>query len=464
MFYVDGKRSDTLDTILSPMNEAYFGKSPELLAIEKKIGEVRNEYDSDHLSVNSSKELRDLSRMIADFFGFKEFYLAVDMTGNFNAYTYPISNMIGAGNPKKYVILSKNGYKYSKDAGYSMMIYIHKGLFFNDKITNGEILAVLLHEIGHNFQASLNDVSLGFSYVQRAIAAILLPVYILLDIPQGSFKASASLTKVTRDAFIDTLNNWRKNNPSLIRAYDTAANIVKSVLGIGFMALDTIATVQQWFNPIGVFANAFYRLVNTVTNPQFILDLPSILIGFKNESLADNFATIYGYGPELSSGHKKMRDLDFGILNRQTIRNMPFLGSYTDFLNIPSLMIYSIIDPHPDYAFRVNDQIKLLKNELKKDKNMPPRMKADINHQIAEIEKTLKDFTDVNQRGFEYSNSLANLSLVMFGGDWRSFLANGNTRDFDRLYDYAQKNTLKKQAEDKERIKDKSVISKVKFR
>ena len=106
MFYVDGKRSDTLDTILSPMNEAYFGKSPELLAIEKKIGEVRNEYDSDHLSVNSSKELRDLSRMIADFFGFKEFYLAVDMTGNFNAYTYPISNMIGAGNPKKYVILS----------------------------------------------------------------------------------------------------------------------------------------------------------------------------------------------------------------------------------------------------------------------------------------------------------------------------------------------------------------------
>ena len=230
------------------------------------------------------------------------------------------------------------------------------------------------------------------------------------------------------------------------------------------MALDTIATVQQWFNPIGVFANAFYRLVNTVTNPQFILDLPSILIGFKNESLADNFATIYGYGPELSSGHKKMRDLDFGILNRQTIRNMPFLGSYTDFLNIPSLMISSIIDPHPDYAFRVNDQIKLLKNELKKDKNMPPRMKADINHQIAEIEKTLKDFTDVNQRGFEYSNSLANLSLVMFGGDWRSFLANGNTRDFDRLYDYAQKNTLKKQAEDKERIKDKSVISKVKFR
>jgi hypothetical protein len=463
LFYVDGKRSDTLDTILSPMNEAYFGKSPELLAIEHKIGEVRYLYNTNFIKVNSSKEMRDLGRMFGDFFGFKEFYLAVDMTGSIDSYTYPISNMIGAGNPKKYVELSKNGYKYAKDAGYSIMIYLHKGLFFNDEFSDGEILAVILKEIGHNFQASLNNVSLGFSYVQRALTIVTLPFAIIDDVAHGSTKHTASLTKPTRDAFISILKDWREKHPELIVAYDVASNLVKTILGVAYVCSDLVKNVLNMFNPLNVFTNALEKVIKVVTKPKFLFGLPSYFVGFKNDTLADNFATVYGYGPELSRALKKKTDLDSGLVDRQIIRGTPLLGAYYDLLTLPSVLISDIIDSTPNNAFRVNDQIKFLKNELRNDKDMPPRMKADIEHQIKDIEETLRQVTDYKQRGFEFTNAARNLALIMFGGDWRGFLVTGNTKDFDKLYDYAETNSARKREFEKSSFA-RSAVSAVKMK
>lgn len=56
---------------LQAINEVYFGKTKEILAIEKQLDLVRNKYMNRYLTnvfVNNDQDLLKLNRMIEDYF------------------------------------------------------------------------------------------------------------------------------------------------------------------------------------------------------------------------------------------------------------------------------------------------------------------------------------------------------------------------------------------------------------
>ena len=419
-------------------NEAYFGKIPKLLSIEKKIGNLRKKYKNTPENINSSKELIDISNDFADLFGFKEFYLSVKMEGVMNAATYPIDLCIGSGNPAKWVKVSKDGFRYSKEAGYVSVIYVNKGLIFDSDITDGEIVAIILHEIGHNFQSSLNGIVRGFSYVNQVINVILLPIIILQSIPSGQFQTPYMMFKSTRKLFVDTINSLKKNHPEMVKAYNACSNLINTMLGLIGVSLDSYAIVTMMLNPIAAIQSVVSTLIRKIANPTFASEISNIIIGVKKESLSDNFVSTYGYGAELSSGLRKMKDKDMGYIDRTIFRNMGFIGQYMDLLLLPQKVLLGMLDPHPTTEFRINDQIKYLERELQKEK-LPPSIKKEIKSQISEIKKQIDLYTDSKQKGFFFTNKVAQMTLAMCGGDFRGFVAHGNGEDFDKLVDISEK-------------------------
>lgn len=75
------------------INEVYFGKTPELMAIEKQLDVFRNKYMGRYvfnMSVNSDEDLLKFDRMMEDFFGFGCFTLHVHNQAACNAFTLPV--------------------------------------------------------------------------------------------------------------------------------------------------------------------------------------------------------------------------------------------------------------------------------------------------------------------------------------------------------------------------------------
>lgn len=98
--------------------------------------------------------------MIADYFGFKycDFNLSNDSLAN--AYCFPISTGIctGAVTFQDKLRQTKEGLKAGeKMSGCSVYIRATTGLWCNQDITDAEVLAVILHEIGHNFHSNRNS-------------------------------------------------------------------------------------------------------------------------------------------------------------------------------------------------------------------------------------------------------------------------------------------------------------------
>ena len=123
-----------------------------------------------------------------------------------------------------------------------------------------------------------------------------------------------------------------------------------------------------------------------LTNPINILNLVS---GYTNEKISDNFATMYGLGDDLSSALLKM-EKNGPVPTVGLIKKIPLLGWIHDISNIPFMVFITFLDPHPETAGRVANQIKYLKNELKKH-DLDPKTKREIQSDLDKLEKTVNE-------------------------------------------------------------------------
>ena len=82
------------------LNEVYFGKTKEMLAIENQLDKFRNKYLGKYVfntHVNSDPELLKFNRMIEDYFGFGCFACHIINQMLVNAFTAPIDYRIDVG-------------------------------------------------------------------------------------------------------------------------------------------------------------------------------------------------------------------------------------------------------------------------------------------------------------------------------------------------------------------------------
>lgn len=377
------------------VNEAYVGKTNLLQKIEEQIGIVRMNLDRNKPFDNNPEVLK-LNRLFEEQFGMQIFAFHMDPHKEMNAYTRTLCthfDIAGKINyPKSVVIDRKNGFRFKSGNNFCIQVVVYFGLLGNPDFTDGEILAIILHEIGHNFADFIdNKIKLQTINIMEAWKAVLLQNAILSSLPIVTIPL----------AIIDYKNNIKRNTNDFANQRAQSNQKKQSKISARINGLNArigdfindLSDVISAYNPIRqAIAKSSIKVRNLYKDE--LTKSAKESLDRRNEIIADKFAGIYGYGVELASAFQKMGD--YVSRSKEWINKLP--GG--EKVNRTWEEIYKDInefDCHPHTIQRINENIKLLKNELTLQ-DMDPKMKAVIIKQIKDMEDIVKDIaTKVNK-------------------------------------------------------------------
>ena len=155
------------------LQEVYFGKSINIQRIEDLLTAIRNKYKDEGVKapalvvnkVNRDPMMLKVTDLIKDQFNFKEVIFTIRHDNELRAYTicYVSSNKSllsldqkSQEELKDSVILTQDGPIFNhKNLHPNMLIVFSTGILFSDTISIPELMAALLHEIGHAFSKSI---------------------------------------------------------------------------------------------------------------------------------------------------------------------------------------------------------------------------------------------------------------------------------------------------------------------
>jgi len=373
-------------TIRHIVQEAYYGKSKELILIEKELDKVikaiKRETNASALNkskdtntINNSDSVKMVNMLFKKAFGVKDFILTFYTGSQFipnnmsmNAYTLPQTLTVFHHDWKK------GGMRANAD-NLIVNVHVDKLLIVNCDFTAEELMGIILHEIGHNFDAS----------IFKLIAHNLPPIGVMLDkeikvnypqlllqnIVSGIYK-ELGIGKLY-SAIQGFIENLLEKAPGLQKFIDFVSNTTASLSYI-------YGTILF---PVNVITNAGVLFKNRL--------LRFDLFGYAGEKYSDSFATAYGYGNGLSTAMTKMEKRTF-IKGVDEIRKIPVANVVFDLAETTARIVTFGVDCHPDEAIRILSQLKKMKRDIK-DPSIPSSVRKQLESDIVEQEKILKKFT-----------------------------------------------------------------------
>ena len=394
-------RSDFNNLILPSdlVNEAYVGKSETLLDIESKIHDLRSKVTMFNAS-STSKEVLEINRLFEKQFGMDIFALKLDKDPSINAYTYTIGRRFDMMNKKMRDFVVGNpqsGYRFAPGNGLAVIMHINVGLLTDERFTDGDIVAVMLHEIGHNFADCIYD-KLAFynADLMKQYKSVLIAstVYyaILSCIPILGLFAVPDLIDTAKQ--YDLYNNEKQAKKEKKTQKKPRTNRVSEFLGgVGASIRSTYdlinAVIDRLFSD-----NEYIKAWKTVNKDE--TKVMKDHIDRQNEVIADKFPAIYGYGIEISHCQVLFKD----IINSRVYQATEKLGDWAHMRNDEYEEVLFDIndwDVHPNAIQRINASLNTLKAEVKKD-DIDPKIKKEIELQISEIEALVKQFVDETKK------------------------------------------------------------------
>lgn len=373
-------RQFDLDTEIQTYDEAYFGKSKELQQMEECISKLKQEYQDAILNfgnIERNPNWQQLRKLLEDKFGFYSLSLILLRESVPNAYTLPVSCTIdGAAKMSKYAMVDMKGLKYNKNCKCCTLCYITDTLFFNEKLTAGETLSILLHEIGHNF----DEVCYKHLCAFNVIDSIFYGLYVLMLHPLQFYNAFLLFTGGRR-IFSQFMNSIQGS--MLWVFFDVISNLISVPVGIYYKIVFPIA------KPLIYGLSTLYNLIDPLTPLIVACD------GYQKEQFADKFVAMHGYGPEYASAMGKMEDEinNFGI--QWAINRIPIVAHFYQAITVVTGFLgKSRIDPHPDYAARMMAIMNVIETDLDKDKSIDAKTKQQAKKDIARIRQNIKNYLD----------------------------------------------------------------------
>jgi Zn-dependent protease with chaperone function len=393
--------------------DVYFSKTPELLKMEQIIDDIRTKISKERNVKKLHSETRELGNSIAKYFGFAACninlgildsglmaILAYDaitkgktsqlsmalMAFMPNAFTFKSMATVNRFIPFDNSVIENTGkqikYKNPTIAGI-LDITITTPLFADTALTSGEILSILLHEIGHNFYRG----SLSAKLVAACQSAFDLPVILLMkllnllrnNMPDEMYEKIFGGINRLMMSVINTFNIFRKSTIKSAKEFE-------AIMGISVIPGLVRYILEQ---------------VNSILG--FVVSLPTKIMsmiamdGSAEEKFCDDFAAMHGYGPELASGIAKLGM--YGVRDKRTFldtqnklnKDKPL--SADDYLLIAAFTsnyilegfveLINIADPHPSNKARPKHVIEGLKRLKAKTKD--PAIIAKIDRDIKEI-------------------------------------------------------------------------------
>ena len=261
--------------------------------------------------------------------------------------------------PNRYPILgivTDNGF-YDKSRSINMYIFITLGLI--TYLSAEEIMAVLLHEFGHNIDPALVDIQ----YTRTNI-----------------------LSKYLTDREKDLTRPEKKIASDMKHNFDT---IITPILIVGGLLGIVIWFIKSLFNKSNDMIDVENPEYQIEMRIQKIKDLikkdPEFNRQGYSEAFADNFARMYGYGPEVLSGIQRISK-DFDRKRRSRLKTEIDRQRAIMFITESSMK-----SKHRTQLHRVHSLINESKIDLQ-DPNIPPKVKKDIESDLKELEIILDSY------------------------------------------------------------------------
>ena len=344
-------------TNLQVVVEAYAGKPREFIDCEGYIKEIIKEINEDHSSLNLKRSrnvyrenpyCKKLENTLTKFFGVKEIRIYW-YNGAINACVIPTSSIITS--------VRRNKKDFSK-AVFNICIY--EELVYYAKLNESEIMATLLHEIGHCFYVS------PLMIISELLSIPALPITLLRKI----------LTINGLDGY-----DFLKNRLPFI------ANLTTLISDIKIQYNQFSKFNLKRYNPIPV--------IQKMKNPT----LPIILsiAGYGDERGADSLTAKYGYGADQAFALRKMERAEGTIAGK--IQNDTFFGSIFGDISEITLELYAMmtLDVHPNTDQRTNSMINKLERDLNNG-DYPPKVKKELEMEIERLKDAHEHLNDNDNR------------------------------------------------------------------
>ena len=393
----ESNRDRILDEAVEFLSEAYIGKTDTLIKIEDKINQIRGNLTRQS-DFDRNKMVQEVNRLFEQQFGMDVFTLHIINNDIINAYTQVIAlnfDVYKLEDFKDYLIADrKDGYRFKPNNNFCIVANVYWGLLSNPNLTDGEIVAIILHEIGHNFAEFLDNKLrvANYTMLDNYIGSCVIWA-ILYALTLRPIKAIKVLYNMNKSKYV--LNNARKNKEA---KKDQDKEERKSVGNKNYKKgkkedrKDTIDTVLHKTNIFKMIKAKFHRKFIVDPNAKTLKQAARTSLDRRNEIIADKFAAVYGYGPELGSGLEKMNL--YKSKADEIIEGIPVFGK--KICKFWDDLYYDIndFDCHPHAIQRINECIKTLKDELQQ-KDMDPKLKSAIMEQIKIMEKQIEDIKNM---------------------------------------------------------------------
>ena len=388
------------------IKEAYFGKTEALLELEKEIHELRKRY-SISKSYIGSKEVKRIENIVKKQFNMDHFSLNIIPQNVPNAFTYKIATRydVALTNKLRRMVIAdqKNGYRFRDNNGLVIVVAIYGGVLADPRFTDAEIVAILLHEIGHNFADVISH------YVQFGNSAMLVLRTILLiakalSSPEvaASLLSTAAMMAKNTNLVTRVIKGFVDQHPFL---FD---NLLFQVLYLGYnwtkeIILNMNVALIRLIQGTNVSIMALLIGQNNLMKVKGFLDKPFDFIQKlghvrQDEIIGDKFAAIYGYGPEQFSALNKLKTKLF--IPEEIISTLPFGDVFLANARIANIDSFAA-DPHPHNIQRLNTMIHSLEFELKKS-DLDPDLRKVITNQLKEMNEMKADFLKIQGNEEDY--------------------------------------------------------------
>ena len=464
------------DVFLSPYTrgeEAYFGKeNPLANTLLKYIKEMRTLYEMTYpggakKALANKKEcyqtfqklMQRFEKDLANVLNAEQVTIGLD--GRENAFAYPMCwdrNLVKKEAKKKSfneglkisledIVENKDGFKFKEKKGKYLIICLGIPLF--DRFTDGEIVAIALHELGHCFQHMLvtingNVVNHSRKGLITALYWALQPVTTILSsithldifgiifsvlalilssllwIQERALKALVDKhgeEKVGRDIIVEVFDSDDFDRSIFAKEVkqmraDTLKAIIKANKGsnllikfclmllnfflhLGSLLYYTILPVLQLFGSLGYISILGYNKYLRKER--------------RYEQFADMFAVTYGYGVEQASALAKLHgssdgtDFGFGL---NLVHWVPGLNLWLALGRAIDLHSMSLLNGYPPPKGRIESLYVTLDFELKNNPQLSQEQRIAITEQMDDIKDTFNNYV--------FSTKMQNFVFMLF--------------------------------------------------
>lgn len=396
---------------MEPVSEAYIGKTKPLLAAERELDIIIRERKTNPLTYDMSSDrnphVKAVGKLLQKQFGFKECVINFVPNMTVNACTVNTSLISRSIHYKSYRFDKKRGH-YDEEHCISSFVTVFEGLLENDNMSGGVLLAIILHEVGHDFDNS------PWLVIQDMMLFISSPIQMLI----GELMKERNI--IQRGMTI--ISNIIYKIPSLETFLKLFTGTIGLINGIKRFLLE-MKVVNRLMN-----GNPIKLLRGGKVN-KIIAGIIIKTAGATGEIHSDELAAVYGYGAELSKGLVTARNSNItfeGIASKNPATNL-LVDVYSQIFGI--ILFCSIpeaaIDCHPSEQARVKSVIDKYERDLA-NSDFPPEMKKELIRELEETKEIYKGYIECTQdgeKGKVFSMGIRMIKDKLFGGhDWQNAL------------------------------------------